>query len=96
VEAYFRDFAVKKEELRMADVPDYRNVPESFQFGETDGAPAMSYFATFMDGDKVMTEYFVRILGRSSYVMFFTTGELEAVRPAMPKIQQMAKSVRLP
>lgn len=45
---------------------------------------------------KVMTEYFVRIRGPKGYVRFFTSGELEAVRPAMPKIQQMAKSVRLP
>lgn len=96
VEAYFRDVAAKKEATRVEAAPDYRNVPESFEFGEINGAPAMSYFATFTQGNKIMTEYFVRVAGPQSYVMFFTSGELEAVRPAMPKIQQMAKSVRIP
>jgi hypothetical protein len=95
-EAYFREEAAKKEASRLPGSPDYRNVPESFEFGEINGAPAMSYFATFTQGDKIMTEYFVRVAGQQSYVMFFTTGELESVRPAMPKIQQMAKSVRIP
>ena len=43
-----------------------------------------------------MTEYFVRVLGGQGYVMFFSQGTFEDVKAAMPQINAMAKSVRLP
>lgn len=94
---YLRGLAQWKENSRIAaGVSDYKNVPGSFAFTAIDGHPAMSYFATFSEGNDVRTEYFIRILGRQGYVMFFTSGRLEDVKPIMPAIEKMAASVKLP
>lgn len=97
-EAYLRKAAADKEALHNSSpgFAEYKNVPESFEFTQIGGNPVMSYFATFLRGDQVMTEYFVRQLGSKGYVMFFTAGPLEEVRPIMPRVKAMAESVRLP
>ena len=97
-EAYLRKAAADKEALHNSSpgFAEYRNVPESFEFTQINGNPGMSYFATFLRGDQVMTEYFVRQLGSKGFVMFFTAGPLEEVRPLMPLVRRMAESVRLP
>jgi hypothetical protein len=94
---FLRMVAADKEASRVGPAfRDYRNVPESFEFTQIDGNPCMNYFATFLRGDQVMTEYFVRLLGREGYVTFFTIGPLEEVRPMMQQVKAMAQSVRLP
>lgn len=96
VEALMRTMAQKKEESRTGGgFADYKNVPESFAFTEINGNPSLSYFATYTQGNDVKTEYFIRILGPTGYVMFFTTGRLEDVKAAMPQLQKMAGSVKV-
>jgi RNA polymerase sigma factor (sigma-70 family) len=96
-EAYLREIAESKEKSRIAGGRrDYKNVPESFAYGEINGNPALSYFATFTQGDEVRTEYFIRILGQQGYVMFFTTGRFEDVRTIMPQFRPMAGTVQSP
>lgn len=95
-EALLREQAQKKEASRLAGVPDYLNVPDSFSFFDVHGSPALSYFATFTRGGQVMTEHFIRVLGPKGYVMFFTTGKFEDVKAIMPQLRQAASTVRGP
>lgn len=96
-EAYFRRVAQNKENQRVAGgVTDYKNLPGSFEFTEINGNPAVSYFAAFNRGDEVQTEYFVRILGKKGYVMFFVPGRMEDVQAIMPQLRQMASTVKVP
>lgn len=96
-EAYLRSMAQFKETSRIgAGISDYRNVPESFQFKEINGRPALTYFAVFTAGDQIMTEHFIRILGEESYVMFFTRGTLSDVQPILQDLDEMAITVQVP
>jgi hypothetical protein len=96
-EAYFRRVAQNKENQRVASgVTDYKIVPNSFEFTQVDGNPTLSYFAVFTQGEEVQTEYFVRVLGKKGYVMFFVPGRLDDVQAIMPQIKQMASTVRVP
>jgi hypothetical protein len=95
-QALLREQAQSKEASRIAGVPDYQNVPDSFHFFDVNGSPAMSYFATFTRGDQVMTEHFIRVLSPKGYVMFFTTGKFEDVKAVMPQLKQAASSVKGP
>jgi hypothetical protein len=96
-EAFFRATAETKEKLRTSNgVTDYKNVPESFEFTQINGHPAMTYFAVFTQGNQVMTEHFIRILGQKGYAMFFTHGTLDDVKALMPQLHQMAATVQVP
>ena len=95
-QALLREQAQKKEASRVAGVPDYQNVADSFLFFDVNGSPAMTYFATFTRGDQVMTEHFIRVLGPKGYVMFFTTGKFEDVKAIMPQLKQAASTVKGP
>ena len=96
-EAFFRATALTKEKLRTGNgLTDYRNVPESFEFTQINGHPALTYFAVFTQGNQVMTEHFIRILGEKGYAMFFTRGPLADVKAIMPQLNQMAATVQLP
>lgn len=96
-QSYFQGQAQWKEQSRIsAGLSDYANVPDSFSYAPIDGHPALSYFATFTAGGAVQTEYFIRVLGAQGYMMFFTHGTLEDVKAAMPQIQAMAASVKVP
>jgi hypothetical protein len=97
VEAYLREVARKKEESRNSRPgSDYKNDPESFVFRELNGNPSLSYFATYTQGDRVMAEYFVRVLGPKGYVMFFTNGPADHVRKIIPTVQQVGGTVKPP
>ncbi len=96
-DAALRTQAQQKESSRIAaGLTDYKNVPESFVTFDVNGSPAISYFATFTQGDQVMTENFIRVLGPKGYVMFFTTGKLEDVQAILPQLKQMAASIKGP
>lgn len=96
-EAYFRRVAQNKENQRVTGgIADYKNVESSFEFAQLDGNPAVSYFAVFSRGEEVQTEYFVRVLGKKGYVMFFVPGRLEDVQKIMPQIKQMAGTLKVP
>lgn len=96
-EEFFREIARSKENSRSnGGQNDYKNVPESFSFQPIAGRPAMSYYAVFTARDQVMTEHFIRILGPTGYVMFFTRGSLDEVRAIVPQLEQMAASATVP
>jgi hypothetical protein len=97
VEAYAQRVAQNKENQRITGgLTDYKNVPASFKIEQLDGRSIVSYFAAYTQGDDVRTEYFVRVLGKQGYVMFFVPGKMEDVQAMMPKIDQMAKTVKVP
>lgn len=94
-EAYLRGVAQSKENSRSQNgLNDYKNVPDSFEFTEIGGHPALTYFATFTAGDQVMTEHFIRVLGPTGYVMFFTTGKFDDVKTILPQLKAMAGSLK--
>jgi len=96
-EAYFRRVAQNKENQRVASgAADYKNLPGTMDLTEINGNPAMSYVGVFGQGDNVQTEFFVRILGKKGYVMFFVPGRMEDVQAIMPQIKQMAATVKVP
>lgn len=95
-QALLREQAQKKEASRVNGSSDYKNVPESFHFFDVNGSPAMTYFATFTQGDQIMTEHFIRVLGPNGYTMFFTSGKFEDVKAVMPQLQQAASTVKGP
>lgn len=95
--AYFQRVAQNKENQRVYDgVSNYKNVPESFEYTEINGNPALTYFAVHTRGDEVHTEFFIRILGKKNYVTFFVPGRMEDVQAIMPKLKQMAVTVKVP
>ncbi|MEO7411849.1 MAG: hypothetical protein ABIZ81_00710 [Opitutaceae bacterium] len=96
-EAYFRRVAQNKENTRIAGgMPDYKNLPGSFEFTEINGNPAVSYYAAYNRGDEVRAEFYVRILGKQGYVMFSVPGRMDDVQAIMPQLKQMAASVKVP
>jgi hypothetical protein len=96
-EAMLREMAQQKEASRsQGGLNDYKNDPGSFVFREIDGHPALSYFATFTQGDQVQAEYFMRILGEKGYVMFFTRGPAKDVQALIPSVYQMGGTVKPP
>ena len=96
-EDYLRTSAQSKENSRSGNgANDYKNVPGSFAYTEVGGHPSLSYSAVYTQGDKVMTEYFVRILGKETYVMFFVRGTPEDVQALVPQVNQMAATVQVP
>lgn len=95
--AYFQRVAQNKENQRISGgVPDYKNVPSSFEYTDINGNPALSYFAVYNRGNETYTEYYIRILGKTKYVMFSSQGKLEDVQKLMPQIKQMAATVKVP
>jgi hypothetical protein len=96
-ESFFRATAKTKEKLRTSNgLTDYKNVPESFEFTQIGGHPALTYFAVFTQGNQVMTEHFIRILGQKGFVLFFTGGPLDDVKALIPQLKQMAATVAVP
>lgn len=95
--AYLQRVAQNKENQRIASgLADYKNVPSSFEFTNINGNPALSYFGVYTRGNDVQTEFFVRVLGKKGYVMITVPGRMEDVQALMPKIKEMAASVKLP
>lgn len=96
-EAYFRRVAQNKENQRVASgATDYKNLPSTIDLTEINGNPAMSYVGVFGQGEQVKSEFFIRILGKNGYVMFFVPGRMEDVQAIMPQIKQMAATVKVP
>jgi len=96
LEAYFHNLARKKAESRVQGMRDYRNDPGSFFFKMINGRPSCSYVATFTKGRKKMAEYFVRVAGRETHVMFFTVGPAKEIAEIRAEIDKMAETVRVP
>jgi hypothetical protein len=97
-EATLRGMAREKEASRLGDGGnDYKNDPDSFVFRRIDGNPSLSYFATYTDPNgAIHAEYFLRILGPTGYVMFFTRGPVKDVQALIPPVYKMAGTVKPP
>jgi hypothetical protein len=96
IKTWFHDAFRKKEASRQKQVRAYRNVPESLTFETTTtGFPKSSYLATFTAGSGTMAEYYVRVAGHESYVMFITQGSLEDIDAIRTEIDRMADTVRV-
>jgi hypothetical protein len=98
-EATLRDMARQKEASRSnSGESDYKNDPESFVFRTVHGKPSLSYFATYTNraNGEVHAEYFMRILGPTGYVMFFTRGPVKDVQTLIPAVFEMGGTVRPP
>jgi hypothetical protein len=95
-EATLRDMARQKEQSRRNPNNEYTNDPDSFVFRTIDGNPSLSYFATYTQGEQVRAEYFLRILGPTGYVMFFTSGPVSDVQAIIPTVFQMGGTVKPP
>jgi hypothetical protein len=97
IKTWFRDAFQRKEASRQKQASNYRNVPGSLSFETTTtGLPKCSYMATFSAGSKAMAEYYVRVAGHESYVMFITQGSLEDIDAIRADIDRMADTVRVP
>jgi hypothetical protein len=96
INQWFAESARKKEESRLAGIPDYRNVAQSLVFKKAGTLPSFSYLATYTMAGKPMAEYFVRVAGQQGYVMFFTMGRPEDITAIRAEIDRMAETVRVP
>ena len=97
VEAFLREQADWKENSRReSGFVEYENDRGSFVFRTFEGKPSMRYFATYLRGNEVYAEYFMRVLGPEGYVMFFTRGPVEDVQAQIPAIFEMGSGVKPP
>ncbi|MES2692373.1 MAG: hypothetical protein V4773_02795, partial [Verrucomicrobiota bacterium] len=97
IKAWFRDSFTKKEAAKKSEKKDYQNLPASLVFGTTStGLPRFSYVAMFNEGSRTLVEYYVRIAGKESYVMFITQGTPEDLDAIRAEIDAMADTVRVP
>lgn len=86
-----------KEAAKKKDFRDYRNDPSSVTYGSTAGGlPMCSYMATFTKGSNHRTEYYVRVAGETTFVMFVAEGTRAEIDAWRAEIDQMARTVRLP
>lgn len=93
--AYYTDAAARKAASRTG-YKDYRNLPETFECLTIAGQPGCRYFASFTSGGRPMLEYFVRISGATTQVMFFTTGTENEINHLRAEIDRMAETVKVP
>jgi hypothetical protein len=97
IKVWFDDAFSKKEASRQKEVQAYRNVPETLRFETTTtGLPRCSYLATFTANSRTMAEYFIRVAGQESYVMFITQCPLDDIDEIREAIDRMADTVRVP
>jgi hypothetical protein len=97
-EATLRDMARQKEVSRLTVSSDYKNDPDSFVFRTFDGKPSLSYFATYTNptNGEMHAEYFMRVLGPTGYVMYFTRGPVKDVQALIPAVFEMGGTVKPP
>ena len=93
--AYYTDAAARKAASRTG-YKDYRNLPETFEVLPIAGQPGCRYAASFTVGGRTMIEYFVRISGPTTQVMFFTTGTENEINHVRAEIDRMAETVKVP
>jgi hypothetical protein len=97
IKDWFRDAFQKKEASRQKEARSYRNVPDSLRFETTsNGLPMCSYLATFMAGSERRAEYYIRVAGRETYVMFITQGSVKEIDEISTEVYRMADTVRMP
>lgn len=97
IKDWFRSSFHEKQAAKQKELPNYRNDPASLSYGTTAGGlPKCSYTATFTKGSRRLTEYYVRVAGETTYVMFLTQGTPSEIEAMRADIDQMADTLRLP
>jgi hypothetical protein len=97
IKDWFRSSLREKQAAKQKELSNYQNDPDSLTYGTTAGGlPKCSYKATFTKGSRRLVEYYVRVAGEKTYVMFLTQGTPSEIEAMRADIDQMADTVRLP
>ena len=97
IKDWFRSSFHEKQAAKQKELPNYQNDPDSLTYGTTAGGlPKCSYMATFTKGSGRLVEYYVRVAGEKTYVMFLTQGTRSEIEAMHADIDQMADTLRLP
>jgi hypothetical protein len=97
IKDWFRSSFQEKQAAKQNELPNYQNDPGSLTYGTTAGGlPKCSYTATFTRGSRRLVEYYVRVAGEKTYVMFLTEGTRSEIEAMRADIDQMADTLRLP
>ena len=97
IKDWFRSSFHEKQAAKQKELTNYQNDPGSLTYGTTAGGlPRCSYMATFTKGSDRLVEYYVRVAGEKTYVMFLTQGTRSEIEAMRADIDQMANAVRLP
>jgi hypothetical protein len=97
IKDFFRNLFHEKQAAKQKELPDYQNEPGGLTYGTTAGGlPKCSYMATFTRGSRRLVEYYVRVAGEKTYVMFLTEGTRSEIEAMRADIDQMADSLKLP
>ena len=97
IKDWFRSSFHEKQAAKQKELSNYQNDPGSLTYGTTAGGlPKCSYTATFTRGSARLVEYYVRVAGEKTYVMFLTQGTRSEIEAMRADIDQMADTLRLP
>jgi hypothetical protein len=97
IKDWFRSSFHEKQAAKQNELANYQNDPGSLTYGTTAGGlPKCSYTATFTKGSERLVEYYVRVAGEKTYVMFLTQGTRSEIEALRADIDQMADTLRLP
>jgi hypothetical protein len=97
IKDWFRSSFHEKQAAKQKELSNYQNDPGSLTYGTTaSGLPKCSYMATFTKGSARLVEYYVRVAGEKTYVMFLTAGTRSEIEAMRGDIDQMADTLRLP
>jgi hypothetical protein len=97
IKDWFRSSFQEKQAAKQKELTNYQNDPGSLTYGATaSGLPKCSYTATFTRGSRRLVEYYVRVAGEKTYVMFLTEGTRAEIEAMRADIDQMADTLRLP
>jgi hypothetical protein len=97
-EEWFEMVVRNKEVARRRALPngDYQNDATSVERKQISDHPTLSYTARYTMNGRPMMEHFLYVVGKRSFVMFFTKGPPKDVNGVIPKIKEMAGSLTLP
>jgi hypothetical protein len=97
IKDWFRSSFHEKQAAKQRELANYQNDPGSMTYGTTAGGlPMCSYLATFTKDSRRLVEYYVRVAGEKTYVMFLTQGTRSEIEAMRADIDQMADTLRLP
>jgi hypothetical protein len=97
IKDWFRSSFHEKQAAKQQELANYQNDPGSLIYGTTtSGLPKCSYTATFTRGSARLVEYYVRVAGEKTYVMFLTQGTRSEIEAMRADIDQMADTLQLP
>lgn len=97
IREWFRSSFQEKQAAKQQELPNYQNDPGSLKYGTTAGGfPLCSYTATFTKGSRTLVEFYLRVAGEKTYVMFLTQGTRAEIEAMRTELEEMADTLRLP